>query len=145
VAKGELRSLRELLDGAARRAGLAAGAEVGRIWNLWPEIVGEDIAAHAEPTSLRDGILRVRTDSQAWATELSYLTDEIRHRANNATGKELIIEVRVWTGPGPVKRVRSQAPRTFDWRPSQSQETDPEVAFERARSAWWARRKGQPR
>lgn len=36
----------------------------------WPRLVGEDIAAHAEPVSVEDGLLTVKCDSTAWAQQL---------------------------------------------------------------------------
>jgi predicted nucleic acid-binding Zn ribbon protein len=36
----------------------------------WPEIVGENIAAHTRPVGFQEGELLVRCDSTPWATEL---------------------------------------------------------------------------
>ena len=126
-----------------RRLGLDHPREVGIVWERWRDIVGQDIAAHAEPSSLRGGLLRVRTDSPAWATEIGYLTDEIRNRANETVGRELVREVRVWTGPGPMRRSRPAA--TASSTPAgESARTDlpedPAEALERARRAWLRRR-----
>jgi predicted nucleic acid-binding Zn ribbon protein len=48
-------------DSPLARAELLAG---------WAEIVGEETAAHASPIGIEDGLLTVRCDSTAWATQL---------------------------------------------------------------------------
>lgn len=126
-----------------RRLGLDHPREVGALWDKWREIVGDDVAAHAEPSSLRGGLLRVRTDSPAWATEISYLADEIKRRANETVGRALVDEVRIWTGPGPIERRRHDARAVMTTTPAHLQgapPTDPEEALERARRAWLRRR-----
>lgn len=126
---------------AGKRLGLDHPSEVGALWARWVDIVGPDVAQHAEPSSLRSGLLRVRTDSPVWATEISYLGEEIRRRANELLGRELVAEVRVWTGPGAMSARRA---RPVPAAPRERGETvvsdDPNEAFERARRAWLRRR-----
>src|SRR5687768_17461367 len=91
--------LRDLLDPVGRRLGMEGAVDTGRLFARWRAIVGEQIGAHAEPTSLRDGVLRVRADSPAWATEIGYLSSELVERINRELGRAVVTEVRVWTGP----------------------------------------------
>lgn len=133
----------ELLSMVGRRLGLDHPREVGIVWDRWRDIVGDDIAAHAEPSSLRGGLLRVRTDSPAWATEIGYLADEIRKKANETVGRELVTEVRVWTGPGAIdRRARrgSAAPQPVPGEARAPVPEDPLEALQRARQAWLRRR-----
>jgi predicted nucleic acid-binding Zn ribbon protein len=126
-----------------RRLGLDHPREVGVVWDRWRAIVGDDIAAHAEPSSLRGGLLRVRTDSPAWATEIGYLADEIRRKTNETVGRELVTEVRVWTGPGAIRRRAEpgRPPRGEDASaPRADVPDDPVEALQRARRAWLRRR-----
>lgn len=37
---------------------------------MWPEIVGPDMAAHASPVGIEQGVLTVRCGSTAWAQQL---------------------------------------------------------------------------
>lgn len=132
--------LKHLLSDATGRLGIPSPEATGRVWSAWAEIVGPAVAAHAEPTSLRGGVLRVRADSPAWATEIGYLAEEIRARANAVTGRPLVSEVRVWTGPRPSGGTSSGAagpaagttPGDADRDPPK----DPGEALERARRAW---------
>ena len=130
--------LRDLLGEVGDKLGLDSPNEVGRVWTHWAEIVGSGIAAHADPTSLRGGVLRVRADSPTWATELGYLADEIRSRINKAVATDLVREVRVWIGPRPDTRPDgpSKTPASAAARPSEPRTEDPRDALERAREAW---------
>lgn len=138
--------LKDALPGATARLGIPSPEATGRVWSAWKEIVGPAVAAHAEPTSLREGVLRVRADSPAWATEIGYLADDIRSRANAVTGRALVSEVRVWTGPRPSGGATSGGPGTASETgpggPDREPAQDPVEALERARRAW-AKRHGR--
>lgn len=145
---GDPARLKDLIGEVGSRLGLRRPAAVGALWGRWREIVGEDIAAHAEPTSVREGVLRIRTPSPTWASEIGYLADEIKGRVNDALGGDLVREVRVWTSAEPIGRAlqpraegaREPAPGRAE-RPSRS---SPGEALEAARAAW-KRRRSDPR
>ena len=61
----------------------------------WPQIVGTDVAAHSTPVSFADGILTVRADSTAWATQLRLMSSSILGRLEAEVGKEAVSELRV--------------------------------------------------
>ena len=137
--------LRGLLGPAAAGYGLDDALSAGTLWKRWVDVVGPDVAAHAEPTSLRDGVLRVRADSPVWAHEIGYLTAEIKKRANQTLGRDAVVEVRVWNAPGaPASQSVSTDDAAVAAGSSASPEDldqDPLSALEKARSAWAARRR----
>ena len=45
----------------------------GVVFARWAQLVGADVAEHAQPVSLQDGELVVRASSTAWATQLRLL------------------------------------------------------------------------
>jgi predicted nucleic acid-binding Zn ribbon protein len=131
--------IKDLLQGVGERLGFGGAIETGLVWSRWNDIVGDTVAAHAEPTSLREGVLRVRTDSPTWATEVGYLGQEIKRAANQVAGVELVSEVRVWTAPGPIEGPGRVAPDRRPTEPPIPPEVgrlDPETALQRARKAW---------
>lgn len=135
--RDDVSRLRDLLPAATGRLGIPSPEATGRVWSAWKDIVGPAVAAHAEPTSLREGVLRIRADSPAWATEIGYLADEIRSRANSVTGRTLVLEVRVWTGPGSTLSAGAgAAPPDVPGDPDREPAKDPAEALERARRAW---------
>ena len=133
--------LKDLLGGVGRRFGLDDAVATAQLWGRWPEIVGDHVASHAEPSSLKGGVLRVRTDSPAWAGELKYMTADIKARINKALKTELVSEVVVWTAPGPLKERRAAGrARDLSRGGSDGSVTDPGEAFKRAHDAWEKRR-----
>lgn len=132
-----------------RTPGGARPADTARLWRAWPALAGATVGAHVEPTSLRDGVLRLRADSPVWATEVGYLADHIRARANEVLKGPVVREVRVWTAPGQVLQAPAEVslksgPVKPGLRPpaSKAREPDPQDAFRSAYEAWRRSRSG---
>ena len=135
--------LKDLLGPVGKKLRLEDPAAAGTIWRRWAHIVGDEVARHAEPTSLKEGVLRVRTSSPVWATEITYLAADIKDRVNAAVGKPLVREVTVWTSPAPIRSPRGDAIHTPGGTHPVAKEPspkDPETAFQRAFQAWSKRR-----
>jgi predicted nucleic acid-binding Zn ribbon protein len=129
--------IRDLLNPVGRKLGLGEAMDSGRVFERWDEIVGPEIASHVKPTSLRDGVLRVRTTSPAWGTEIAYLAEDLMARLNRALGKQVVVELKV-SGTAPEvadHRLRPPASRPVEVI-REAAESDPVKAFERARRAW---------
>lgn len=75
----------------------------GVVFARWTQLVGPEVAEHAQPVSLRDTELTVQASSTAWATQLRLLQ---RH---------LIARITAGVGPGVVTRLRVQAPVAPSW------------------------------
>lgn len=91
------RPLRSSLDGVARAMGGTDADRLRVVFGQWAAAVGELLAAHAEPVSLRDGLLVVSVTEPAWATQLRFLEPEILGRLADTAGAPVAerIEVRV--------------------------------------------------
>jgi predicted nucleic acid-binding Zn ribbon protein len=138
----DLLSIRDVLA-EGRASGIDLPLHAGELWSRWREIVGEDLARHVEPTSLKAGVLRVHADSPTWATEVRYLGPEIVRRANEVIGAAVVRELQSWTGTGPngrskrVQRERAQTPDRDEPQAARSAPSnDPLEALERARKSW---------
>jgi predicted nucleic acid-binding Zn ribbon protein len=81
--------------GAPRAQLLAA------VFAHWEQLVGADIAAHAQPRSLRRGVLVVAADQSAWATQLRFMTADLLGRISSVTDATEITEIQVTVGAGP--------------------------------------------
>ena len=74
-----------------------APAEIGRIAEVWPAAVGEQIARNAWPARIaRDGTLHVNASSSAWAFELTQLEATIREKLGTLAPPKLRF------APGPL-------------------------------------------
>ena len=93
--------LEKLIGDVARRKGWGKRLEGARIHQHWAEIAGEQLAAHAEPVRLHGGVLVLRAESAAWATQVRYLTADLVRRANDVLGEGQVVSVQVIAGPRP--------------------------------------------
>ena len=65
----------------------------------WREVVGDQIADHCTPETFSDGVLVVRTDSTAWATQIRLLTPQLDRRLAEEVGEGVVTSITV-LGPG---------------------------------------------
>ena len=87
-----------LTSAIAKQRGWSPKVSEGTVLGRWVQVVGEDIAAHAEPTGLRDGILSVSAESTAWATQLRMMQSQILAKIAAAVGDGVVKSLRI-TGP----------------------------------------------
>jgi predicted nucleic acid-binding Zn ribbon protein len=66
-------------------------ADVQRVWR---DVVGEAIAAEAQPTAERSGVLTVSCSAAVWAQELDLMATTILDRLNRALGGPRIGRLR---------------------------------------------------
>ncbi len=85
------------LDKVARRLGTTSATALHGLFERWEELVGPGIAGHSKPVSLKRGHLLVEVDSNAWATQLRYMTTELVERccAELGAGAVKQIDLRV--------------------------------------------------
>jgi predicted nucleic acid-binding Zn ribbon protein len=107
--------LGDQLDRLMLDRGWNVDVAVGSVMGRWPSIVGNEVADHCIPVTFRDGVLTLRADSTAWATQLRLMSSSILSRLETEVGKDTVTELRVqgpsapsWirgprrsTGPGP--------------------------------------------
>ena len=79
---------------------VAVGGVIGR----WDAVVGSEIAAHCRPETFEDGVLVVRADSTAWATQVRLLTATLLRRLADEVGE------------GTVTKVLVRGPSSPSWR-----------------------------
>lgn len=71
------RSLSRALGDVLRDRGWTGAVSQSELFAAWDELVGPVTAEHAEPVDLTNGVLRVRCDSTAWATQLGLMRSRI--------------------------------------------------------------------
>lgn len=87
--------LRGALDNLASTLGLTDVDSINALFVDWPEIVGEHLAAHCKPRSLRNKILTIQASDQQWATELKWMTSLLIERCCEALGPDAVESVRI--------------------------------------------------
>jgi predicted nucleic acid-binding Zn ribbon protein len=92
------------IDRLVAERGWDVDVAVGGVMGRWPRVVGEQLAEHCAPESFRDGVLLVRADSTAWATQVRLLVPTVLRRL----AEEL--------GPGVVEQLQVKGPASPTWR-----------------------------
>lgn len=91
-------TLGTLTGGIAKSRGWSNKVAEGMVLGCWPQVVGDDIASHAAPTTLRDGVLSIAAESTAWATQLRIMQSQILAKINAAVGHGVVTQLRI-AGP----------------------------------------------
>ncbi|MET9026110.1 DUF721 family protein [Nocardia sp. NPDC004168] len=90
--------LSKLAGSIARSRGWSNRVAEGMVFGRWAGVVGEDIAAHATPVTLKDGVLSISAESTAWATQLRMLQSQILAKINAAVGQGVVTSLKI-SGP----------------------------------------------
>ncbi|WP_396835423.1 DUF721 family protein [Mycobacterium sp. ITM-2016-00316] len=88
----------------AQSRGWSKQVAEGSVLGQWATVVGDQIADHAIPTSLRDGVLTVSAESTAWATQLRMVQ------------AQLLAKIAAAVGDGVVTTMKIQGPVAPSWR-----------------------------
>jgi predicted nucleic acid-binding Zn ribbon protein len=97
-------TLRASLDRLVGEHGWEEDLSVHGVVARWDQIVGADVAAHVRPERYAGGVITVRADSSAWATQVRLLAPQLVRRLNEEIGD------------GTVTRVDVLAPQAPTWR-----------------------------
>jgi predicted nucleic acid-binding Zn ribbon protein len=77
---------------------LAPQTLLAEVQRAWPEVVGASIAAQAQPTAERGGLLTISCSASVWAQELDLMSVAILERLNEALRVGTIARLRCVTG-----------------------------------------------
>jgi predicted nucleic acid-binding Zn ribbon protein len=88
----------------ARTRGWSVRVAQGTVFGQWRSVVGEQIAVHATPTALRDGVLSISAETTAWATQLRMVQSQ------------LLAKIAAAVGDGVVRSVKIVGPVAPSWR-----------------------------
>jgi hypothetical protein len=92
---GDAIRLGEIVDGLMREDVFSRGIPVAELASRWPEIVGDRLAAETAPASFEGGLLTVSATNGPWGAQARFLQEQIRLKANQALGGDVIETVRV--------------------------------------------------
>ncbi|MGB8389509.1 DUF721 family protein [Mycobacterium sp.] len=88
----------------AKKRGWSVQVAEGTVLGNWSVVVGQQIADHATPTALNDGVLSVSAESTAWATQLRMIQSQ------------LLAKIAAAVGNGVVKSLKITGPAAPSWR-----------------------------
>lgn len=82
----------------AKRRGWSSQVAEGTVLGNWVTVVGHQIADHATPTALNEGVLSVAAESTAWATQLRMIQSQLLAKIAAAVGNGVVTSMKI-TGP----------------------------------------------
>jgi predicted nucleic acid-binding Zn ribbon protein len=88
----------KVLRKTLRKMDLDTKLEGYRIWSLWPDIVGDQVARKTQPERLRNRILFVRVSSSTWMQQLQTMKPMLLERIHKRLKGGVIKDIRFSLG-----------------------------------------------
>lgn len=109
-------SVADALGDLVRQQGWDGRLSAQRVFTDWASIVGPEIATHSAVDGYADGIVHVKTDSTAWATQLRLLAPRLVARLNEELGDGSVLRIDVRGPQAPswkrgLRSVKGRGPR----------------------------------
>lgn len=82
--------VRDVLNDLFYRLGMNAKIKQMNVLKSWPQVVGEAISKHSQPTAIRKKNLFVKVDSSVWIAQLFHFKEKIILEFNKRQGQEVI-------------------------------------------------------
>lgn len=93
-----------VLDSYIEDRGWEVSVSIHTLLDKWADVVGDQVAAHSTPETYDAGVVVVRTDSTAWATQLRTIASQIVAKLNEAVGEGSVTFVEVRGPDAPTWR-----------------------------------------
>ncbi|MEJ2313401.1 MAG: DUF721 domain-containing protein [Nitrospirota bacterium] len=90
--------------------GLEDALRLYRIKEAWKEALGEPLALHTAPTSLKRGLLHVNADTPAWLQQAGYFREKIVERLRRFEVSDIRMKLGRVSPERPRRRAREEVP-----------------------------------
>ena len=87
------------LDAVTRNLGGDGGPALVDLIRRWPDVVGDHLATHCKPVSLRHGVLTIAAAEAAWGAQLRWLEADLRRRLDDVLGPAAVTRIAVRVRP----------------------------------------------
>ena len=91
-------SLRSILDKTLKALEIDVPLKNYSMLGAWNEIVGESVAVHSQPRSIRNRILFIEVSHSTWMQQLQFLKPTLLEKINHFLGEPLIQDIRFKLG-----------------------------------------------
>jgi hypothetical protein len=102
-------SIRSILGQTLKALEIDVQLKTYSILGAWNEIVGESVAEHSQPRSIRNRILFIDVSHPTWMQQLQFLKPTLLEKVNTFLGEPLVQDIRFKLGkispnnPAPPK------------------------------------------
>ncbi len=94
----EAHSIRSILEKTIKTLEIDVPLKTYSILGAWNEIVGESVAGHSQPRSIRNQILFIDVAHPTWMQQLQFLKPTLLDQVNAFLGEPLIQDIRFKLG-----------------------------------------------
>ena len=91
-------AIHSILDKTLKTLEIDVPLKTYSIMGAWNEIVGESVAGHSQPRSIRNQILFIDVAHPTWMQQLQFLKSTLLDRVNAFLGEPLIRDIRFKVG-----------------------------------------------
>ncbi|MFA6468727.1 MAG: DUF721 domain-containing protein [Bacteroidota bacterium] len=92
--KENIQSLGDALKLLVQSLGIEKQVEQYKIFDVWNEVVGQQVAKVAQPERLQNGVLYVSVNNAPWRTELTFRKKEILDKIHEKTNSTSIVDIK---------------------------------------------------
>ena len=95
--KSNLTPIKDIITNLFGDSSLPFNLDDAHIWEVWDEVVGDQIAGNAQPSWIKNGRLRVKVSDPIWLQELKFVEEDIKEKLNMKLGRKAVenIEFRL--------------------------------------------------
>ena len=91
-------SIRSILEDTLKALEIDVPVKTYSILGAWDQIVGESVAEHSQPRSVRNRILFIDVSHSTWMQQLQFLKPTLLEKVNGFLGEPLIQDIRLKLG-----------------------------------------------
>ncbi|MBW7887390.1 MAG: DUF721 domain-containing protein [Bacteroidetes bacterium] len=92
--KDKMQTLGSALQALVKSLGIEKQVEQYKIFDVWNEAVGEQVAKVAQPERIHNGILIVKVHNAPWRSELTFKKKEILEKIHEITQSKSITDIK---------------------------------------------------
>ena len=96
LSKNNTISVGKALNGILKDLGLQGRINQYRVLEMWPEIVGENIAKYTKAERVQENIIYIKVKNNTWRTELQFQKNIILENISQKVGKGIIKDIRFY-------------------------------------------------
>lgn len=94
VRKEQIQTLGDALKQLVQSLGIEQQVEQYKIFDVWNEVVGQQVAKVAQPDRLHNGVLIVTVNNAPWRNELTFRKREILEKIHERTNSHSITDIK---------------------------------------------------
>ncbi|MCK9408586.1 MAG: DUF721 domain-containing protein [Bacteroidetes bacterium] len=94
VRKENMQTLGDALKMLVQSLGIEKQVEQYKIFDVWNEVVGQQVAKVAQPERLHNGVLIVSVNNAPWRNELTFRKREILEKIHEQTNSQSITDIK---------------------------------------------------